>query len=245
MRARLHVFTLVGCVSFAGACGSKNDDKTQQGKLDNATFAYLCTDKSAGDPYCDTVVSNPKFPSIALGAQFFVGAKAAKNGQPTPVYSSSDLRLAITDTGQPGPDHFSLESAIAHQAGITSILADAGDYVDVRVSPVVKMSITLVAVDAGGKVAATLGPVKASAEFSDKTIFLRAAPLDDGGNELGGALPQTYAWKSSDPTVVSITSPPNAHIITIDQLKAGVSRLTVTLGDVFAYTDVTVKVSGK
>jgi hypothetical protein len=226
----------------AGAWGgcSKTTDDTQVGVLGKASFTYQCG--TAEDPYCDTIggPSTTDFPPLLLGGTSQVQAQDTHNNA-VELVSASDGRLAVAATPTSGVQ--SVYAVDATAPGVTSLVAltaDGADYVDLTVSAPAALGLTEVTVGADGKFSGTLGPISGSFSFSDKQVYLRAAPLDAAGHELGGTSPVAYAWATSDPSVVSFASSTSSHIVQIAEGSAGTATVTVQLGASSASFTVTV-----
>jgi len=239
-------------ITLSTGCGL-NNVKEQPGNLGKADFGYLCTNHSQGDPYCDFTATNPAFPNIAQGSTFFLGAASNANtaGERFSLRSASPARLELKDapigttTNCVGSNLCSAfpELATAHAVGVTSIIAEGNlssvDYTDVTVEPIADLALTQVTV-IGGQVTATIDSVSGKVTFTDKQVFLRAAPSDSAMREIAGALPTPYAWTTSNANVVSIMSGGDTNIVELGIGASGMATLTVTQGPLMKSTTVTV-----
>jgi hypothetical protein len=219
------------------ACQTRGPDKTQVGQLGNATFTYLCDSRSADDAYCDVTQDATAFPTLALGADFYVKATASATLLSLSSVSTARISEPVTATGP--------WSALA--PGITSLVTPGDrepkpDYIDVSVLAPITLELSQITQGVDGKVTGTVGKLSGDVTIALTETFLRAAPLDAKGEPLGGTLKTHYLWTTSDPTIVTISSDANKHIIKITAGGSkGTAKLTVTNGSLAATANLVVK----
>src|SRR3954449_981284 len=96
--------SLLGALAASSLVAGCNvgSDKTVTGSLDNQIFSYHCSlTGSLEDPYCDAQLASPAFPTIALGASFFIGV-ADKGGSDHGGADTTDPARIARDPGSSG-----------------------------------------------------------------------------------------------------------------------------------------------
>jgi hypothetical protein len=229
-------------VAFGAGCADQTRERP--GSLGRATFSYECEPAIGDDPYCDFLATDRGFPLLALEGKFLVRATAdGALDTKVPVVTAAPSRILFED----GPVQSAAEDggptlATALAEGVTSILAEstAADYIDVFVAEPVDLALTEVQIGASGHVTGTIGPLSFEASFEAQRVFVRAAPLDANGEELAGALPNAYAWTTSNPEVVAVESGQDEHLVELSLGESGTSTLEVELGELKQTIEVTV-----
>jgi hypothetical protein len=258
--------TLLGFATLAAVgCNSNNDPKLEAGKLGVATFAYLCTDQSTNDAYCDVYANQQAFPKIALGSTFFVGAISADSSKNDRFEISSVSPKRMTTSDAPSASYTCTDTSLTSNActyqpskvtalaqGVTSLLAKSTsggvDTIDVYVVPALDLRLTQVTLGGDGRVTGTLGPISGTVSLTGVgtgDFTMRAAPASvmeppDQSSELGGALAAGYQWTSSNTATVGIIGSTTKNVVELRPLASGSSTITVTSGSLSRVVMVTV-----
>lgn len=199
------------------------------GELSNGAFGYVCTTNT--DVTCQNTFTPQFIPNaVAVGGQFNLEYSGdnpeTQDGiefqvrvvpaSPSMVETVNGAGFRITSPG---------EVAFLGR-GANGVVAD---FVHVHAAVVDRIGM----ISAGQDVTS----VEVDASFD---VSITANPIDKDGQTLGGGL--SYAWSSSDETIVSVASSSLDNHATITGNAAGNAMVSVTAGD--ATTEIAVTVGG-
>lgn len=214
---------------------------SQEGEFGSGTFHYFCVE--ASDAQCDALdeVAPEVFQALAIGGWFTVAytdhlidGYVREDGAPRlEVVSASDpvtglstaLRLRVLE---PGFVALVAYSGSGSPRGENLIHLFATEPTGVRISRV----------EADASFFGDFAGVSIEARVSG-LLRLRAAPIDDDGRILAGAL--DCHWTTSDAAIVEIASDPTDNVVEIRPVAPGTATLEVTLGGNVASTELVVQ----
>ncbi len=197
----------------AAGCSSTPPDSTT-GELGRGHFQYICA--GTNDVWCPDGIEAQSFPSAFAVMGSFSLAYYPEDGKALPEVQPGS-RSAITKQG----DVFTIQ-----MPGYVAVLAQTtfGDVVDLlhlSARPVAQLEI-----EAGG------APLSMAELGLGERVRLRARPQDAGGVLLAGSL--SYAWTSTDETVVRLTSDGASRQVEIEAVGTGSAELQIAVGGHFA-----------
>lgn len=207
-RRPLILFATAGLLALA-ACGPLN---TSSGELNNGRFAYQCADSS--DAACDGLAGTVAVPGlIAIGGTFgIVYTGETVEGDPVQVVPASDKMMS----GTAGTFRFLRPGVSAALARSTS--GSVADFVHLHGALIDHLDV------AGPSSTSAVTEVKMD---TDNDIELQVSPRDALGTSLAGAF--SYAWTTSDATVLSLDAPERKNRVNLTGLKAGKATVEVSL----------------
>jgi hypothetical protein len=234
---------VIGCNDKAASTPDAQPPPQQKGDLGAATFTYQCGPDS--DPQCNVdselapIATDSQFPTLALGSTFVLQAQRAGDA------GTGALVVTPVSTGFIDADATG-KLMTAKRAGITTVLATSGaDTVDLTTVVITAPDhVKLLQGSPTGSFkngSVVVGPNGVTAQANVQYTFkFRAFAVDKNDTVLAGALPCN--WTTSDATIASITSPPQANIVTVVSGKAGTATITNTIG-ALPPTTITIKVN--
>jgi hypothetical protein len=207
-RRPLILFATAGLLALA-ACGPLN---TSSGELNNGRFSYLCVDSS--DAACDDFGGAFSVPAlIAVGGAFGIEYTGETvEGDPVQVVPASDKMM----TGASGSFRLLRPGVSAALARSTS--GSVADFVHLQGALVDHLDVGGPSGDAA---------VTAVQMDTDDGIDLRVIPKDDLGTSLAGAF--SYAWSTSDATIVSLDKQERRNRVHLTASKPGKVTVEVSL----------------
>lgn len=227
-------------VLTTSACFPK--EQKQAGELGAGEFTYHCIE--ASDAQCDVnqEVAPEAFQHVATGATLAVSYENPDNGQyeGDVYFYNRSPRVEVEEREYGSANGVVMMKFV--EPGYTAILpyTDDGkidDFLHVHVLD--QGGIAISRRDEGGdSFSGSFGNVSVEVT-TGLSVTLRAAPTDDQGELLAGALP--CEWQSSDEDIVAIIGDPTDNVVELDLGNAGTATLTVKLGNVEATTDIVVE----
>ena len=207
-RRPLILFATVGLLALA-ACGPLN---TSSGELNNGRFSYLCVDLS--DAACEDFAGSVSVPTlIAVGGDFGIQYTGETvEGDPVQVVPASEKMM----TGASGSFRFLRPGVSAALARSTS--GSVADFVHLQGALIDHL-------DVGGP--SSTAAVTAVQMDTDNGIDLQVTPRDDRGTRLAGAF--SYAWSTSDATLVSFDAQERRNRVHLTASKPGKVTVEVSL----------------
>ncbi len=236
---RLRVCTLLALIPSVSACDPA--EQTQAGELGAGEFTYHCIEPS--DAQCDEgeEVAPAAFKHIATGATLAVSYENEDRQliAADVYFYNRSARLEVTER-EAGSANGNAQVRFL-SPGYTALLAYTVDGKVDDILHTVVVDPAGIAIsrrdEGGGSFSGSFGDVSIDVTIG-LGVTLRAAPTDDAGDILAGAL--DCEWQSSDDSVVEIVGDPTDNVVDLDLKAPGTSTITVKLGAIEASTDIVV-----
>jgi hypothetical protein len=208
-RRPLILLAAAGLLALA-SCGLRSN--TSPGELSNGQFTYRCVDSS--DAACDDLVGKVAVPALlAVGGTFdleYAGDTAGSS--PVQLEPASEKMLS----GASGNFKLLLPGVSAVLARDTS--GEVADFIHLR-------GVNIDHLDVAGP-SSTKAVTQVQMD-TDKEVELHVVPKDELGALLAGAF--SYAWSTSDATIVALDTPLEKNRVTLTASKAGTATVEVSL----------------
>jgi hypothetical protein len=210
--------------SFLTGCGPFGTS----GALGNGAFAYECA--GSNDAFCEGLVFpvSGQLPDVAVGGTFNI----LYNGEMPETKDGIEFQVAVVPASTELVETVTGVGFRVTAAGDTSFLARGAngvvaDFVTVRVLTTDHLEVL-----SGGSSIIQLNLQTSTQEN------LRVVPLDENNEKLAGNL--TYAWSSSDESIVTIGGS-SSNDASVQAVAPGTATVTVTLGELHADIPITVQ----
>lgn len=232
------MFSALAVALLAAGCGPIGPSTSgTQGELGNGLFSYGCDSDS--DPVCDTGDGAHTMPkAVAVGSRFSVtytptSTAEDPQGSATVEPASKELLVQTETFGK---------SFKAIKPGLGALLARRGqtivDLIHLRLGAVDHVQID--ATRSGDST--TKEGISELVLGSGETAVLRATPVDEADELLGGAL--ACAWTSDDSAVAKVTTIATDNQITVEGGSAGTTTMRLEMGDSKVDLAITVQAAG-
>lgn len=227
---------LLASVAVTGCDSTQSGNGQQPGELGRGTFTYTCG--PGADAQCnqnaDLAIVDPStnLPPIALGSTFDLGYSNGATQADDTAGIVLDQAVNLYGAAQTG------YVAVFGLRGSGSS-APAEDLVHLKIVSVDHLEFAQTSPSGGtfkGVVTAPGITVNVTVGSGTPTQLLRVVPMTSDRKLIAGALPCN--WTSNDPTIAQVASDPGQNIVTVKLLKAGTTKVHVTLGSLAG--DVTV-----